>query len=137
MTSIHAQFEGGMKSSATHDDSGFTLMTNAPTDIGGDGSSFSPTDLVAGALGTCIGTTMGMFAKRHEIDLTGLKIHVIKEMSTDTPRRISSLQTTVTVPAGRIPLDQRETYERVGRSCPVHKSLHPDINAPIDFVYED
>lgn len=134
---MHITYEGNKKATATHDPSGAIIKTDAPKDIGGDGLSFSPTDLVGAALGGCIGTTMGMFAERNELDLSGMKIHVTKEMTTTTPRRIAALRTTITVPASRIPFDQREVYERVGRTCPVHKSLHPDIEAPIDFVYED
>jgi putative redox protein len=137
MVSMHITYDGEKKSTALHDDSGAVIRTDAPKDIGGDGSSFSPTDLVGAALAACIGTTMGMFAERHEIDLSGLKIHVAKEMFAGTPRRIGALKTVITVPAGRIPLDKRDLYERVGHNCPVYKSLHPDIQTPIEFIYED
>jgi putative redox protein len=137
MVSMHIAYDGQKKSTATHDDSGARLVTDAPKDIGGSGSSFSPTDLVATALATCIVTTMAMFGERHEVDLTDTKIHVTKEMSTETPRRIGKLTTTVTIPSGRIPTDQRALFERVGHSCPVYQSLHPDIETPLVFIYED
>lgn len=137
MSSISTVYTGSKKSSATHADSGITIDTDAPKEVGGGGTTYSPSDLLGAALGTCIASTLGMFAERHEIDLTGLKVDVVKTMSTNTPRRVESLMTTVTVPGDRIPVDQRELYERVGHSCPVHKSLHPDVQAPIQFIYED
>jgi putative redox protein len=137
MVSMHIVYDGNKKSTVVHDSSGGVMITDAPKDIGGDGSFFSPTDLVGAALGSCIATTMAMFAERHEIDLSGLKLHVVKEMTTSVPRKIVALKTTVTVPAGRIPVEQRETYERVGRMCPVKVSLHPDIDASVDYIYED
>jgi putative redox protein len=137
MVSMHITYNGNKRCTAVHDDSGGSMVTDAPKDIGGTGAFFSPTDLVGAALASCIGTTMGMFAERHELDLTGITIHVVKVMTSTVPRKIASLATTVTIPAGRIPLDQRETYERVGRMCPVKVSLHPDIDAPVSYVYED
>ncbi len=78
---------------------------------------------------------MAMFAERHEIDLTGAKAHVSKEMATSGQRRIARLPVIVTLPAS-IPMDIRERLEKVGYSCPVHASLHPDIDAPIEYRYE-
>ncbi len=137
MVSMHITYNGDKKSTLIHDDSGTKIYTDVPKDIGGDGSSFSPTDLVGAALASCIGTTMAMFAERKELDLTGLEIHVTKEMYTGTPRRIGKLISTVTIPAGRIPVDQREAFERVAHTCPVHRSLHPDVEAPIEFIYAE
>jgi putative redox protein len=136
MVSMHITYDGGKKSTAVHDDSGAIIHTDAPKDIGGEGSSFSPTDLMAAALATCIGTTLAMYGERHEVDLSGLKIHVTKEMSTATPRRISALKSTITIPTGRIPMDARPRYEQIAHGCPVYKSLHPDIDAPMSFIYE-
>ena len=134
---MHITYDGDKKCSLTHDDSGAVIRSDAPKDIGGSGSSFSPTDLVGAALGGCIATTMAMFAERHEIDLTGLRVHVTKEMTKTTPRRIGALKATVTIPTGRVPESQRDALERVGENCPVYKSLHPDIETPIEFIYED
>lgn len=112
---------------------GLTLTTDAPKDIGGDASAFSPTDLVASGLASCILTTMAMWAERHELDLTGATAHVVKEMQTN-PRRIGRLPVVVTLSAA-IPEDVRPALERVGYLCPVHASLHPDIEAPIEYRY--
>ena len=133
MVEIDAVYVGAKKCALTHPD-GATLLTDAPKDIGGDASAFSPTDLVASGLAACILTTIGMFAERRGIDLTGARAHVGKEMSKE-PRRIGRLPVLVTLPAS-IPEELRPALEKVGRSCPVHASLHPDIDAPISYRYE-
>lgn len=110
------------------------LPTDAPKDIGGDASAFSPTDLVAAALASCVLTTVAMYAERHDLDLAGMTAHVGKEM-TPPPRRIGRLPLTVRLPAS-VPAEMRPVLERVAHSCPVHASLHPDVQAPIEFLYE-
>lgn len=133
---IDIVYSGKLRCDATHGPSGMTLHTDAPTDNGGSGSSFSPTDLVATALGSCVMTILGLVADRHQIDLTGTKVHVTKEMVADPVRRIGSLRTVVTVPAGSMDDPAMRTrLETAARACPVHKSLHPDIDAPIEFLY--
>lgn len=132
MVEIDVRYDGSKKCSLRHQE-GPTLSTDAPKDIGGDASSFSPTDMVAGALAACILTTMAMWAERHDLDLTGMTAHVGKEMQA-SPRRIARLPVTVTLPAS-VPDDVRPVLERVGRLCPVHASLHPDVDAPIDYYY--
>lgn len=134
MVAIDITYDGNKKCTLTHQE-GAVIQTDAPKDIGGDASAFSPTDLVAAGLGSCIITTMAMFAERHGIDLAGARVHVTKEMATDPVRRIGRLATRVTLPAS-IPPEMRETLERVGHQCPVHKSLHPGIEAPIEYAYE-
>mgnify|MGYP003344578685 CR=1 FL=1 len=121
-------------SDLTHGPSGTTLVTDAPVDNHGKGESFSPTDLVATALGACMMTIMGIVAERHGIDLTGMTSETTKEMTTAPPRRIAALRTTVTVP---LPADhpQRALLEQAALTCPVHKSLHAEIAAPIEFVW--
>ena len=89
MVEIDARYDGDKKCSLTHPE-GATLKTDAPKDIGGDASAFSPTDLVAAALASCVLTTIAMFAERHGLDLTGMTAHVGKEM-TPPPRRIARL----------------------------------------------
>lgn len=133
---INAVYAGGLRVDATHAPSGMTLQSDAPVDNGGQGESFSPTDLVATALGTCVLTIMGLFADRQKIDLSGAEVRVTKEMITSPVRRIGALRTKVTVPANRIEDEKlRERMEAAARQCPVHQSLHPDIEAPIEFVY--
>ncbi len=133
MVEIEILYEGDLHTEATHGPSGATVATDAPTDNEGRGESFSPTDLVATALGSCVSTIMGIYARRHDIDLTGMRVRVEKHMNAE-PRRIGRLPVTVHVPVELEPR-HRKGIETAARHCPVHKSLHPDIDAPIRFVY--
>ena len=135
---INLVYEGQLHCVATHGPSGATLSTDAPVDNHGKGESFSPTDLVATALGACVMTIMGIVADRHQLDLTGTRIHVTKEMIQQPVRRIGRLAVTVTVPADkaeRLSETDRSKLETAARHCPVHQSLHPDIDAPISFSW--
>ena len=134
MVKIDIRYQGDLRSTASHGPSGQTLITDAPLDNHGKGESFSPTDLVATALGSCMATIMGIAAERHQLDLRGMEIKVTKDMSSDTPRRIAKLQTTIKVP---LPPDhpQRVLLENAALTCPVHKSLHPEMEKPVDFQW--
>jgi uncharacterized OsmC-like protein len=101
----------------------------------GRGESFSPTDLVATALGTCMATIMGIFAERHAIDLRGMRLTVKKEMVQVPVRRIGRLTVEISVP---LPGDHphRAALERVVFTCPVHASLHPDVEKPVTFHWQ-
>ncbi len=136
---INLVYEGQLRCAATHGPSGAKLATDAPVDNHGKGESFSPTDLVATALGACVMTIMGIVADRNQIDLTGTHIHVTKEMVQQPIRRIGRLPVTVTIPAdkaSKVSAADRTKLETAARHCPVHQSLHPDIDSPIDFVWQ-
>ena len=134
MVEITARYEGQLRCNATHGPSRSTVLTDAPVDNHGKGEAFSPTDLVATALPTCMMTIMGIYAERHGIDLRGMHARTEKEMTKSPPRRIASLRTIITLPiAASHP--QREALENAAHTCPVHRSLHPEIDAPIEFVY--
>lgn len=135
MVEIQIQYNGQLSCVATHGPSGCELTTDAPVDNHGRGLSFSPTDLVATALGTCVATIMAIYAEKHQLDLKGTKVHVEKHMSSDLPRRIARLPVTVSVP---LPVEDRykKGLEAAGENCPVRKSLREDIEIPIKFVYE-
>ena len=132
--SIQIQYEGELRCTAMHGPSGAVLVTDAPVDNHGKGAAFSPTDLVATALGTCMLTVMGIFAQRHEIDLRGTTVSVTKEMTSTPVRRILRLSSEV-----RFPLAENHPHrlalERAALTCPVHHSLHPDIEKPVTFVW--
>jgi putative redox protein len=134
MVKITTTYEGGLRCAATHGPSGTTLLTDAPVDNHGQGESFSPTDLVATALGACMMTIMGIVAERHAIDLVGMQVETVKEMTQTPPRRIASLRTRLTIP---LPPDhpKRSLLEQAALTCPVHKSLHPEVDAEIEFVW--
>ena len=134
MVNIDIRYEGGLRCAATHGPSGQTLQTDAPVDNHGRGESFSPTDLVATALGACMATIMGIAAERHQLDLRGMQIEVTKVMSADLPRRIAKLITTIKVP---LPPEhaQRALLENAALTCPVHKSLSAEMEKPVDFEW--
>lgn len=135
---IDVVYEGDLHCTATHGPSGRQLGTDAPADNQGKGECFSPTDLVATALATCTLTTMGIVARRNNLDMTGVRAHVVKEMVSQPTRRIGSLKVTISFPADkatRLSASDRSKLEAAAAHCPVHKSLHPDVEAPIAFVY--
>src|SRR5437764_4478736 len=100
MVEIQIAYEGQLRCNAVHAPSGTLLSTDAPKDNHGRGESFSPTDLVATALGACMATIMGIYAQRKNINLEGMRIEVSKEMSQDAPRRIARLTSEIWMPSG-------------------------------------
>ena len=132
MVEIDIVYNGELRCLATHQPSGTVLATDAPKDNHGKGESFSPTDLVATALGTCMLTIMGIAAQSMQIDLTGTKVVVRKEMAAKPARRIGTLAVTIDVPLS-LGEAQRQKLINAAMTCPVHKSMHPDIQMPIDF----
>lgn len=132
MVEIQIVYEGKLRCSSTHVDSGAKILTDAPKDNMGNGESFSPTDLVATALATCMLTTMGIVAQRSEIDITGARIVITKEMAATPFRRISRLASRIHMP-GKLSDEQRQKLENAAMTCPVKKSLHPDVQAPVEF----
>jgi len=132
MVKVSIEYAGGLHCVATHGPSGKKLETDAPVDNNGKGESFSPTDLAATAFGTCMMTIMGIVAQRHQVELKGTKVEVTKEMSKDTPRRISKLTTEFWIPLPEN-FEKRAMLEQAALSCPVHHSLHPDVERPVVF----
>ena len=138
MVRIDIDYEGELHCRARHGPSGRLLETDAPVDNHGKGESFSPTDLLATGLGTCMATTMGIVAKRNGWDLTGMTVSVEKVMSNDPPRRVARLETTLMVPSSRaVLLDEapRAELERTAHNCPVRLSLAPSVDVPVTFVW--
>src|SRR5438876_5397252 len=135
MVKVDVIYTGDLHCNAEHGPSQSKISTDAPTDNKGKGEAFSPTDLVATALGTCISTTMGIKAEELGVDLRGMTVSVHKEMSKDTPRRIVSLPSEVRIP---LPPDSphRAVLEHTALNCPVHKSLPSEINRPTKFFWE-
>jgi putative redox protein len=134
MVQIDAIYQGKLRCKATHADSGTTLLTDAPKDNEGNGESFSPTDLVATAMGTCMLTTMGIVAKRNDIDFTGATVRVRKEMTSAPVRRIAKLTIEISGPAS-VAEASRLMLEKAAIGCPVAKCLHPDIQTGIVFQW--
>ena len=122
MTTIDSRYEGALRCHSSHGPSGSVLETDAPTDNQGKGERFSPTDLVATALSTCILTILGIVADRHGWSLQGATARVQKTMGAEAPRRIALLEVWISLPAG-LSEQQRDALRRVGESCPVKLSL--------------
>ena len=135
MVNISIEYTGRLHCDATHGPSNAKLATDAPTDNKGKGEAFSPTDLVATALGTCMSTIMGMKAEELGLDLRGMRVSVQKEMSKDGPRRVVRLPSEVHIP---LPANfpYREALEQAALNCPVHKSLPDEIDRPTKFFWE-
>lgn len=134
MVEIKLAYEGELHCSAVHSPSGKTLVTDAPLDNNGRGESFSPTDLVATALGSCMATVIGIVARRKNIAVEGMAITVRKFMSEDPPRRISRLDLDLDMPLPANHPD-RPLLESAARGCPVHHSLHPDIKVVMNWTW--
>jgi len=130
MVKIETSYEGGLRCRATHGPSGADLVTDAPADNQGKGAAFSPTDLVATALVTCMLTTMGIVAERHGWRIEGSTGSVEKGMVADPARRIGSL-TVVLRMAGEHDQKARTALERAALTCPVHRSLRPEVEIPL------
>ncbi len=132
MVAIAMVYEGQLRCNAVHTPSGTNLVTDAPKDNMGKGESFSPTDLVATALGTCMLTIMGITAKNLNINLDGTTITVNKEMVAAPIRRIAKLAVNINFPM-QINDEHKRKLEHAALICPVHKSLNPEIAIPIEF----
>lgn len=136
MVDIYVRYEGELRCVARHGPSSSLITTDAPVDNHGRGEAFSPTDLVATALATCMLTTMGIKAQKNGWDITGIDIHVKKLMSADAPRRIARLPVTMEIPAAisaKLDAAARAELEHTAHTCPVRISLHDSIAVPIAF----
>jgi putative redox protein len=134
MVEIQIRYEGGLRTRAVHGPSSASLHTDAPLDNHGKGESFSPTDLVATALGSCMLTVMGIVAERHGWKIEGSRVRVVKHMLSAPVRRIGKLEVFLSM-AGEHDARTRETLERAALTCPVHQSLLPAIEIPVAFEW--
>lgn len=117
---------GDLRTECTHIRSGQTIITDAPVDNNGKGEAFSPTDLTATSLGTCMVTIMGISAKSHQINIDGTKLEITKHMASD-PRRIIQIDVKIILPKKSYSDKELKILEAAARTCPVALSLHPDI----------
>ncbi|WP_143305284.1 OsmC family protein [Chitinophaga vietnamensis] len=126
-------YNGELRTTATHLSSGTVIETDAPVDNNGKGERFSPTDLVATALGSCMLTIMGIKARDNNWHIDGTKVSIKKIMGTE-PRRITGVQVVFDFPAGHgLGEKERTVLERAAHTCPVAKSIHPDIVQDVTF----
>ena len=135
MVTMHIEYTGDLRTTVLHEPSGTVIQTDAPTDNQGKGECFSPTDLCATALGSCIITSIGIKGLQKGWDITGSKVKVEKIMSSDTPRRIGQLNVEVRIP-DRFSDQDKKHMINIAHACPVHQSLHPDVllNVSLDWV---
>jgi len=134
MTTIDILYEGELRTRCTRRQGADVILTDAPVDNQGKGEHFSPTDLLAASLGSCVLTLMGIAAKRLKVDLSGMCLSVEKEMKLAPSRRIGKLILHVVCPRS---FDREiiEQLEKAGHGCPVHHSLHPDIVQEMHFQW--
>lgn len=138
MVSIDVTYDGDLRCTAVHGPSRTTLLTDAPVDNQGKGAAFSPTDLVATGLATCMATTMGIVARKQSLPLDGLRVAVNKHMTTTAPRRIARLEVRISLPsesARALDADARSLLEQTAHGCPVRLSLLEAIDVPIVFEW--
>lgn len=131
---ITVTYQGELRCEAQHGPSKSRITTDAPLDNQGKAETFSPTDLVATALGTCMLTIMGIVAQRHDVNLIGATVKVEKHMVADPARRIGRLPVTITVP-GKLDEKQRKLLMAAAEGCPVHRTLGDRVEMPITWVW--
>lgn len=127
-------YKGELRCECTHLQSGTQIETDAPTDNRGKGERFSPTDTVCVALGTCIITTMGIRAADMQIDLSGTRLDVTKYMLSE-PRRIGKIDVKLHFPAIGLEEKDKMILQKIGDNCPVMKSLHPDLEVVVEYIW--
>jgi putative redox protein len=135
MVKMTGRYLGNLRCEMAHEPSGTVIQTDAPKDNQGEGSRFSPTDLVGAALASCIMTTIAIVAKRDGVSIEGGEYEVTKEMASQPTRRIGTLTVKLRLPKS-VPESYRDKILHVANACPVHKSLHPEVQMPIEITYE-
>lgn len=128
-------YKGNLRTESTHLQSGTKIITDAPVDNHGKGEAFSPTDLVANALGCCMITIMGIKAESMGIDLTGTSIDITKTMSAN-PRRIAEIEVTLHIPTAGISDKDKMILEKVAHTCPVAQTLSENTVQNVLFSWE-
>jgi len=127
-------YRGELRTELTHLQSGTVIENDAPTDNQGKGERFSPTDMLATSLGSCMITTMAIRAADMNLNFEGTKIDILKIMSTDAPRRVAGIKADLYFTNQfSATEEQKEQLERIARNCPVEKSLHPDLKLDVTF----
>jgi putative redox protein len=132
MAKIEIWYEGSLSTRCVHGENGTEILTDAPKEVQGLGRVFSPTDLLAASLGSCVLTLMGIAANRLNVDIQGTRAQVAKEMASGPVRRIGKVSVAVSCPKD-FPKEIKAKLTRAAETCPVHQSLHPDI--VLDITY--
>jgi uncharacterized OsmC-like protein len=136
MAKFETKYLGNLRTEITHLQSGNILITDAPPDNHGKGEFFSPTDLLASALGSCILTIMGIAARTHGFSIDGATMETTKVMGAN-PRRVAELIITIVFPHNNYSPKELKILETSARECPVANSLHPDLKRTVSFVFKE
>ena len=134
MATIQTTYLGDLRTEATHIQSGNVIITDAPLDNEGKGEAFSPSDLLTSALGSCMLTIMGITAREQDINIDGTTCSITKIMASD-PRRVSEVQITFNFPQGNYSEKDKTILKRSAETCPVAKSVHPDLIQNLVFNF--
>ena len=124
-----------LRTTMTHLQSSSVVITDAPTDNHGKGEAFSPTDLLATALASCMLTTMAIGTMSRGINIDGASADVTKVMSATPPRRIAKVEISITMPSKNYNKEEKELLEKIALACPISKSLHPDLEQAVRFIW--
>jgi len=127
-------YKGELRTIGTHVRSANQIVTDAPIDNQGKGEAFSPTDLLATSLASCIFSIMGILANKHEIDISGAYGSVVKVMESN-PRRVSRIIIDISMPSNKYSDKQKKLLEKAASACPVGRSLHPDLIQDIRITW--
>lgn len=133
MVTIETVYQGTLRTQATHVQSGTEILTDAPVDNQGKGEAFSPTDLLAAALGSCMLTIMGIAAKQHHLNIDNTTCSITKIMAAELPRRIGEIVVSLKFPKSNYTEKDKKILEKAALTCPVYLSLHPDIKKTVSF----
>lgn len=135
MNTAHIAYLGALRTEATHLRSGNSLITDAPLDNNGKGEAFSPTDLLAASLVSCMITIMGIAAEKNAYQMGEVEGTVEKIMA-EAPRRVAALNVSLKLSGHQLSEAEKKHLETAAINCPVAKSIHPDIQLTLQFVYE-
>jgi putative redox protein len=134
MKTATIKYLGGLRTEAIHLKSGNKIITDAPPDNNGKGEAFSPTDLLATSLGSCMLTIMGIVAQRHEINIEGTMVDITKVMESN-PRRVGEIVVEFTMPPNNYTDKEKDLLENAAHTCPVAKSLSSELKQTVHFNY--
>lgn len=134
MATSKVKYDGQLRTSAIHTKSQTSIITDAPTDNNGKGEAFSPTDLIATALASCMMTIMGIRADKGGINIDGADAQVTKIMDSN-PRRIKEIIVTITMPNNGYSDKEKEILQKAALTCPVALTLHPDVIQTINIAW--
>lgn len=135
METVHTIYLGELRTEATHLRSQVKIMTDAPPDNQGRGEYFSPTDLLAASLGSCMATLMGIASRTHQINIDGTELRITKIMASN-PRRVAEVQIDFEMPAIQYSEKEKAILVNAAETCPVALSLHPDLKQTIQFLWK-